>query len=110
MKLISSREAVAFLSQAAPRPWVQRMLRWMAFDEGLDVYSRKGRVQAYGHVADFTSRLLDKVGELSGPGMDAAIREEYRHELATKLIGKEPFSRFDEEPYVWDENEEPQAA
>ncbi|WP_394659259.1 hypothetical protein [uncultured Novosphingobium sp.] len=79
----------------------------MAFDEGLDVYSRKGKVQAYGDVADFTSRLLDKVGELSGPEMDAAIRKEYRDELAVKLIGKEPFSRFDEEPYAWNENEEP---
>lgn len=107
MKLISSREAVTFLSQAAPRPWVQRLLRWMAFDEGLDVYSRKGRVQAYGRVFDFTSRLLDKVNNLSGLEMDAAIREEYGDELAEKLIGKEPFSRFDDEPCIWDDTDDP---
>lgn len=107
MKLISSREAVNFLSRAAPRPWVQRLLRWMAFDEGLDVYSRKGKVQGYGVVADFTSRLLDKVGYLSGPKMDAAIREEFSEEIAAKLIGREPLSRYEDEPYSWDETEDP---
>ena len=107
MKLISSREALSFLSQAAPRPWVQRLLRWMVFDEGLSAYSRRGRVQAYGSVANYTLQLFDKAGELSGPEMDKAIREEYSEEIAAKLIGKDRYSRCDEEPYIWDESEEP---
>lgn len=107
MKLISSHEAVTFLSQAAPRPWVQRLLRWLAFDEGLSAYSRKGKVQAYGSVADYTAPLIEKAGQLSGPEMDAVIREEFSEEVAAKLIGKDPFSRCDEEPFVWDESDEP---
>ncbi|MCF8709489.1 hypothetical protein [Rhizorhapis sp. SPR117] len=107
MKLISSREAVSFLSQAAPRPWVQRLLRWMAFDEGLSAYSRKGKIQPYGTVSGYTLQLLDKAGQLSGPKMDAAIREEFSEEIAAKLIGKDPFSRCDEVPYTWDETGEP---
>ena len=107
MKLISSREAVDFLAQVAPRPWVQRMLRLMALDEGLATYSRKGKVQAYGSVSDMTAQLLEKAGQLSGSQMDAAIREEYSEEVAVHLIGKDPFSRFDDEPFTWDESEEP---
>ena len=107
MKLISSREAVSFLSQVAPRPWVQRLLRWMAFDEGLAAYSRKGKVQAYGTVSEFTGQLFDKAGQMSGPKMDAAIREEFSEEIAANLVGREPFSRFDDEPYTWDESDEP---
>lgn len=107
MKLISSREALVFLSQAAPKPWVQRLLRWMAFDEGLLVYSRKGKVQAYGSVVAWTSQLFEKSKQMSGPDMDAAIREEFDDEIAAKLVGKDPFSRVDDEPFVWDETEEP---
>ena len=107
MKLISSREAVTFLSQAAPRPWVQRLLRWMAFDEGLSVYSRKGRVQPYVSVASYTRELVQKAGEFSGQKMDQAIREEYSEEIAERLVGKDPYSRYNEDPYVWDESEEP---
>lgn len=107
MKLISSHEAVTFLSQAAPRPWVQRLLRWLAFDEGLPAYSRKGKVQSYGHVADHTSHLFKKAGELSGPKMDIAIREEFSDEIAYQLIGRDPFSRCDDACYQWEEDEEP---
>jgi hypothetical protein len=107
MKLISSHEAVNFLSQVAPRPWVQRLLRWMAFDEGLAVYSREGRVQAYGHVFDFTLRLKGNFGHESSPELDTAIREEFSEEVAAKLVGKEPFSRFDDDPFTWDETGEP---
>lgn len=107
MKLISSREAVNFLSQTAPRPWVQRLLRWMAFDEGLAAYSRKGIVQPHCSVSDVTRHLIEKAGELSGLRMDAAIQAEFDDEMAAKLIGKDPFSRFDGEPLTWSESDEP---
>jgi hypothetical protein len=79
----------------------------MAFDEGLSAYSRRGRVQAHGSVADMTGGYIEEAGELSGPKMDAAIRKNFREDVAVKLIGKDPFSRYDEEPYEWDETEDP---
>lgn len=79
----------------------------MSFDEGLIAYSRKGRIQPFGTIADVTGHLLDKTGVLSGPAMDAAIREEFSEEMALRLVGKDPFSRFDDEPFTWDESEEP---
>ena len=107
MKLLSSDEAVAFLSHAAPRPWVERLLRWMAFDEGLRAYTRKGIVQPHSHVLEMTSQLLEDAGERAGAKMDSLIREEYSAEIASRLVGKDPFDRFDDEPFVWDEDEEP---
>lgn len=83
------------------------MLRWMAFDEGLAAYSRKGKVQAFGSIFDMTGKFIEKAGELSGPKMDAVIKEEFSEELAAKLVEKDPFSRFDDKPYTWDESEEP---
>lgn len=107
MKLISSREAVDFLSHAGPRPWVQRLLRWMAFDEGLAAYSRKGIVRSTCSVADMIGHLIEKAGQLSGPQMDAAIREDFSEEIAEKLVGKDPFSRFEGEPVTWGETDDP---
>lgn len=109
MKLISSNDALTFLSHAAPRPWVQRLLRWMAFDEGLTAYSRKGRVRAFGSVSDMTIHLMEKAGKLSGPEMDAAIREEYSEETAAKLVGKDPYGRFEDETFEWSEADDPKA-
>lgn len=51
--------------------------------------------------------LIEKSGELSGPQMDAAIREEFSEEIAEKLVGKDPFSRFEGEPVTWDETDDP---
>lgn len=107
MKLISSHEAVTFLSQAAPRPWVQRLLRWMAFDEGLPAYSRKGKVQSFTSVFRMTLHLAQEVGNVSGSELDDAIRNEFIPETAAKLIGRDPHDRFYGEPFVWDEHDEP---
>lgn len=107
MKLISSREAVNFLAQAAPRPWVQRFLRWMAFDEGLAGYSSKGRIQPHTYVFEMTMQLLERAGETSGPNMDRLIREEFSDDIAQRLVGRDPQSRFDDDPVAWDENDDP---
>ena len=107
MKLFSSHEAVTFLSQAAPRPWVQRLLRWMAFDEGLPAYSRKGKVQPFTSIFSMTVHLVQKVGKTCGPELDEAIREEFPPETAVNLIGRDPHDRFYDEPFVWDEHDEP---
>lgn len=79
----------------------------MAFDEGLAAYSRRGKVQPYGSVADMTGGYIEEAGGLSGPKMDEVISKNFRKEVADKLIGKDPFSRFDDEPFEWDESEDP---
>lgn len=107
MKLISAREAVNFLAQAAPRPWVQRLLRWMAFDGELNAFSSKGRVRAHTTVFSLTRHLVREVGELSGPKMDAAIRKEFAPEFAEKLLGIGRHDSVYDEPFTWDESEEP---
>lgn len=107
MQLISSRDALDFLSQAAPRPWVQRLLRWMAFDDELHVYSRSGKVQAHTNVAEFTLQLYETAGEWAGPKMDEAIRENYDLEFAHKLIGKDKMERVDDEAQTWGETDSP---
>ena len=107
MRLISSREAVHFLSQAAPRPWVQRLLRCMVLDHELPAYSTKGKVQASGTVFDMIHSLFEKAGRSSGPELDALIRESFDADVAAKLVGRELLSRYDEEPIVWTEAGDP---
>jgi hypothetical protein len=108
VKLISSREAVDFLSQAAPRPWVHRLLRWMAFDEGLPVYARRGKVQPHTTVSSLTMKLIVEAGERSGPKLDILIREKFSPEFAARLIGQDPYSRIDDEPTTWGDVDDPQ--
>lgn len=107
MQLISSKEAVDFLSQAAPRPWVRRLLRWMAFNEELKAYSTSGEITAFTSVSSFTFDLYSKVKEFSGPKMDEAIKNHYSPEFAEKLIGKEYLEKIFDEPCSWTEKEEP---
>jgi hypothetical protein len=52
MKLVTSREAIAFLSQSAPRAWVQRLLRCMIIDREIDAYFSAGGIQPYTSVPD----------------------------------------------------------
>ena len=107
MKLIPTGEALSFLSQAAPRPWVNRFLCWMAFNDGLKVYASEGRIQPYCSIGEFLLTHIDEAGELSGPKMDALIRENYGEEMANRIIGKAPHERFDDDPNVWGESDEP---
>jgi len=101
MKLISLSETVDFLSQAAPRPWVHRLLRWMLFDQEIEAHADGLKVQPYTNVFTFTVGLHSTVKEFSGPKMDAAIREEYSAEFAKRLVGKEHSDRVDDEPSFW---------
>ena len=107
MKLISSAEAVNFLSQAAPRPWVKRMLRWMIVNGELDAFCTKGSAVASTNVYNFTMELSDAAGERSGPKMDAAIREHFGDDFAEKLVGKDPLEKICDEPQSWDQPDSP---
>lgn len=109
MKLISSSDAVTFLSQAAPKPWVQRLLRWMAFDEGLTAYSTHGTVRPFASVGRFTAEYFKEAGEFSGAKMDAVIRKHYSPEFAEKLVGREHGDRVDDAHHSWDASDDPLA-
>lgn len=107
MKFISSHDALNFLSQAAPRPWVRRLLRWMSFDEELTAYSTKGKVQARTSAFTLTSEFYQEAQEFDGPKMDAIIRRELSPELAGKLIGKDRHSDVHDESFEWDDELNP---
>ena len=105
MKLISSREAVEFLGQAAPSSWVHRLLRWMSFDQEISAYSTSGKVQAHSPVFEFTTKLYEHAGEYSGEKMDAEIRRDYSPEIADQLVGKSLHDRVYEDPVIWSDTE-----
>lgn len=101
MKLVTSREAIAFLSQAAPRAWVQRLLRCMIIDGELYAYFSAGRIQPHTNVFHFTLPLREKAGEFSGRNMDRAIREKFEPELAEKLVGRDGRDRVNDDVIDW---------
>lgn len=107
MRLIPTGEALSFLSQAAPRPWVSRFLSWMAFNDGLKVYASQGRIQPYCLIGEFHVAHSDEAGVFSGPKMDAVIRKSYEDEMANRIVGKSIHERFDDDPNVWGESDEP---
>jgi len=51
--------------------------------------------------------LVHEIGKLGGPELDEAIRREFSAETAAKLIGRDPHDRFNDEPFIWDEDEDP---
>lgn len=102
MKLVTSREAVAFLSQAAPRAWVQRLLRCMIIDGELDAYFSGGRIQPHTLAFHLTLPLRDEAGEFKGPNMDRVIRENFDPPLAEKLVGKDGRERVDDDLVDWE--------
>lgn len=107
MKLIPTGEALAFLSQAAPRAWVHRFLCWMAFNEGLKVYASEGKIQPYCAVGEFYALHQNEGGDFYGEKMKEVIRREYDPAFADRIAGKAIHERFDDEPNVWGEDDDP---
>ena len=97
---MSSREAVDFLAQAAPRPWVDRVLRWMIFDGALEIYASRGQIQPHSNVLRLTGHLRFK--GMPADDLEAAIRDEFEPALAAKLIGREYHERVDDELIDWE--------
>ncbi|GMM61833.1 hypothetical protein NUTIK01_26100 [Novosphingobium sp. IK01] len=79
----------------------------MALDEGLQAFTGKGRVQPHTSVIAVIAYLIEEAGESSGDKIDALIRREFPHAVAERLVSKDPFDRFDDEPVVWDEMDGP---
>jgi hypothetical protein len=108
MKLISAANALNFLSQAAPRPWITRLLIWMVVNGEIASYAAEGSVRAHVSAFQFLFELAEKAGEACGPKMDAAIREAYAPELAEQLVGRAVHDRVYDEAQGWQASEGPQ--
>lgn len=106
MKLIPSGQALEFLGQAAPRPWLKRMLLWMMLDEKLSAYFTHGVIQPHTTVSTFLYGL-----ENYDPKRPAEeqLKQGYDADFAAKLIGKNTYDRVDDEPTTWTETDEPHA-
>jgi hypothetical protein len=105
VRLITSQQAIEFLSQAAPKPWVKRMLLWMILDEGVYAYFRKGTITPHTIALEFTAGLVRKDG--ANRSLDELIAEQFHPEMAAKLLGKEIGDRVDDQPTEWSETDEP---
>jgi len=101
MRLISSKDTINFLGQAAPKPWVGRMLCWMIIDGQMDAYFETARIQPSGSAFSILLRHREEAGEFHGPKMDEILWREYDQELADKLVGKTGQETILEEPIVW---------
>lgn len=109
MRLIKSKDTIDFLSKAAPRPWVCRMLCWMVIDGQLDAYFEKAHVQASGSAFQYLLKHREEAGEESGPKMDEIIRREYDSDLAEKIVGKTIHDKILDDPIEWEAEDGPQA-
>lgn len=85
------------------------MLRWMILDDELHVYFSSGKVQPFTTTSTLIAELVETAGVISGPKMDAAIREAFSPEIAAKLVGKALHDRIDDDLLEWDESEEPRS-
>ena len=104
MRLVTSRQAVDFLAQAAPRPWVKRMLLWMILDDRLHAFFRSGSIQPHSIAGQFGVGYIP-VGD--GSTGSVPVKHEFDADFAAKLEGKSFQDRVDDEPIVWDKDEEP---
>jgi hypothetical protein len=109
MQFLTSKEAVDFLSQAAPRPWVCRMLRWMIVDEQLWGYFSKAQIQASAPGYQFLLPLAEEAGTSTGPEFDALIDRDHEPGLAEKLKGKSAHETILDDPLDWEAEEGPEA-
>jgi hypothetical protein len=105
MQFLTSKEAVDFLSQAAPRPWVCRMLRWMIVDDQLRGYFTKAQIQASALAFQFLYPLAEEAGAPTGPKMDALIDRDHEPNLAEKLRGKSAHDTIFDDPLDWEAEE-----
>jgi len=108
MDFLTSKAAVDFLAQAAPRPWVCRMLKWMIIDQEIDAYFSKTTFQASASALEFLFPFREEAGDWCGPSMDKIIDREFDNDLANKLKGKDGLEKIFDEPLEWNEPDAPE--
>lgn len=107
MQLISSKDTVSFLSNAAPRPWVKLMLLWCIFNEGLLPYFTKGRIAG---TSTKVAILHYKNISIEGLKNNQAIQkvgEVFSQEIARRIVNASDFETIEDEAIEWDSFEEP---
>lgn len=107
MKLVASNEVLNFLSQAAPRPWIKRMLQWMIYTGELTPHFTHGRIRPFTNVM---SILLKEQGlfDLQGkPEFNYTVRERFDAEFAEQLIGRDATDPVYDSSIEWSDDEEP---
>lgn len=107
MQFLTSSETLEFLSQAAPRPWLCRMLSWMIVEGELDAYFSKAHIQASSYVFHFTIPFREEAGEVSGKKMDTIIDREFQESFAQKLRGKDGMEVVLDDPVNWEAEDGP---
>ena len=86
--VIPVSDAVDFLSQAAPRPWVTRMLHAMLLNDELQAWFVSGKTRSEIMVAAILDRIEDMGLEPPSDERDARVRSELGDEIADLIAGK----------------------
>lgn len=88
MILIPASEVLDFLSQAAPRAWVKRMVTSMIEADELHAYVTGGWVRAHVWAMEYLSQVPDYHMEEPSPERDKAVRDVFDDEVADKIRDK----------------------
>lgn len=101
MNIITSREAVDFLSKSAPRPWVKRMLLWMIVAGELTPWFESAKsTEVTSGVA-----LMVGIGTRNLETEDALrlITERYGEDVSKAAAGKKRIDKIAREVHRWPE-------
>ena len=90
MRLIHSRSAIDFLSQAAPRVWVKRMLFAMIHRGEITAFFNGGKIVSQVPVYALLGHYPDEKSREHTQARDKWLRENYDDEIADKCAGKGP--------------------
>ena len=101
--MIPLADAIDFLSQAAPRPWVTRMLHAMLLNDELQAYFLSGQIRSEVSVGEILHLAKDAKLEPHSSERDAAVRASLGDEIADRIEGKDWTDRIlDSEERVGD--------
>ena len=106
MKLISSADTLAFLTKNAPRPWIRRMLSWMAYQGELVAYFTRGSITP---VETLLGILISEEIDISQPRaeIDLAIRKRFNPAIADKLVRSGLSDKIEDDIDEWEGGDEP---
>ncbi len=94
MILIPAREVLDFLSQAAPRAWLKRMIPSMVEADELHAYVTSGTVRSHVSAIEYLSQIPDYKLEDPSEQRDKLVREVFDDEIADKVRDKKWNERF----------------
>lgn len=88
MILIPANEVLDFLSQAAPRAWVKRMVTSMIEADELHAYVTGGKVRTHVYALEYLSQIPGYKMEDPSPERDRLAREVFDDDIADKIMDK----------------------